>query len=231
MPGLSRRFAKPADYFKLRRAGQISESHCGPAVIQMLLSNLGVDVTQELVAEAGGATHLLELHGMRVDQLAKAVCQLVPAAQFWYKHHASLADLIALITEHLYPVGVEWQGFFEDEDEDEDEDDEDDEDEDDYGHYSVITHIDQEKQELIIVDPYKTFVERDHILGFDEFVERWWDFNEITSPKTGRTRYVKDTRMMFIVTPKDALFPKTLAMKRARCVRQAHSSSGYIPPE
>ena len=50
--------------------------------------------------------------GMRVDQLATAVCQLVPAAQFWYKHHASLDDLIALITEHLYPVGVEWQGFF-----------------------------------------------------------------------------------------------------------------------
>lgn len=222
MPEPKRKFATPTDYFQLRRFVQISESHCGPAVIQMLLSNLGVEISQEAVAEAGEAADLIELHGMRVDQLAKAVCQLVPSAQFWYKHHASLDDLISLIIEHLCPVGVEWQGFFEDEDEAEDdedeeetEDEEDDEDEDDFGHYSVVTHIDREKQEMIIVDPYKTFMERDHILSFDEFAPRWWDTNEITNPQTGRTRYVKDTRMMFIVTPKEALFPKTLGMKRA----------------
>jgi hypothetical protein len=192
----------------------------------MLLSNLGVEVTQEAVAEAGGAGSRLELHGMRVDQLATAVCQLAPTAQFWYKRRAALDELIVLITEHLYPVGVEWQGIFDDDhdtekagDEEDDEDDEDEED--DYGHYSVITHIDQEKQELIIVDPYKIFAERDHIMGFTEFVERWWDTNEITSAKTGRTRYVKDTRMMFIITPNDTLFPRSLGMKRARCIVKA----------
>jgi hypothetical protein len=58
-------------------------------------------------------------------------------------------------------------------------------------------------------------------MGFTEFVERWWDTNEITSAKTGRTRYVKDTRMMFIITPNDTLFPRSLGMKRARCIVKA----------
>lgn len=219
---------------------QISESHCGPAVVQMLLSNLNVAVAQEAVAEAGGSTELIELHGMRVDQLAKAVCQLVPDAQFWYKHRASLKDLNTLITEHLYPVGVEWQGFFDDEEDDEDEEeeakedsededaDEDEEDDEDFGHYSVVTHIDPEKQEMIIVDPYKSYAERDHIVGLEEFMERWWDTNEITSPKTGRARYVTDTRMMFLITPKDAKFPKALGMKRARCKQKRQGNKkGY----
>jgi hypothetical protein len=214
MPALSRRFAKPVDYFQLRRALQISESHCGPAVIQMLLSNLGVFTTQEAVAESGGATSLIELHGMRVDQLARAVCQIAPAVQFWYKNRASLDDLITLLTVYHYPVGVEWQGLFEDED---DEAEDDDEDEEDYGHYSVVTHIDLEKQELIIVDPYKAFVDQDHILSFGDFVERWWDTNEVTNPETGRTRLVRDTRMMFVITAKEVSFPKLVGMKRAKC--------------
>jgi hypothetical protein len=182
----------------------------------MLLSNVGADVAQEAVAEAGGAASLIELHGMRVDQLAHAVCQLAPVTQFWYKSHASLDDLIALVVEHRCPVGVEWQGLFEDEEDDE-EDDGEEEDEADYGHYSVVTHIDLEKQELIIVDPYKAFVDQDHILGFDEFLNRWWDTNEITNPKTGRTRLVEDVHMMFIITPQDAAFPQQLGMKRAKC--------------
>ena len=45
---------KPNVDFHQQRFMQISESHCGPAVIQMLLSSLGVDVTQEAVAEKVG---------------------------------------------------------------------------------------------------------------------------------------------------------------------------------
>src|SRR5512133_2564863 len=104
---------EPIDYHHSRFT-QISESHCGPAVIQMLLSNLGIEVSQEAVAEAGGATELIELNGMRVDQLARAVRVLAPDARFWYKDHSSLDDLIRLVSEYRYPVGVEWQGLFED---------------------------------------------------------------------------------------------------------------------
>jgi hypothetical protein len=201
-------FNTPRDYFKLKRTTQITESHCGPATIQMLLSNVGVDVTQDKVAEAGDATELIERNGMRVDQLARAVVLLASEVEFWYKMHAELSDLIALITEHQYPVGVEWQGIFDDDEEDTSDDN-------DYGHYSLISHIDIEKQALIVVDPYKDFVSRDRILSFDEFVERWWDYNEVMNIETGKPELVKDTHLMFIVTPKDVTFPEQLGMVRA----------------
>jgi hypothetical protein len=67
---------------------------------------------------------------------------------------------------------------------------------------------------LIIVDPYKDFIEQDRLFSFDEFKERWWDFNEITDPETGRARLIEDYRMMFIITPKDSLLPLDLGMKK-----------------
>ncbi len=204
----ARRFHEPVPYFAIKRTTQISESHCGPAVIQMLLSNLAVDTTQEAVAAAGGATALIELHGMRVDQLALAVCLLAPTARFWYKEKAKLEDIVALIKDYGYPVGVEWQGYFDGDE----EDDEEDEDEDDYGHYSVVTQVDRERQEMIVVDPYKDYVSRDHILGFDEFETRWWDYNEVKDERTGRRRLVKDDHLLFIITPREENFPTALGM-------------------
>jgi hypothetical protein len=172
----------------------------------MLLGNLGIAVTQEEVAEAGEAAGRIEIHGMRVDQLALAVQRLAPEAQFWYKRDSKLKELICLITEYKYPVGVEWQGVFDGDDEDED-------DESDCGHYSVITHTDLEKKELIIVDPYKDFVSQNRIFSFDSFIKRWWDTNEVIDPRTGKARLVEDYHMMFIVTLKEASFPQKLKMK------------------
>ena len=194
---------------------QISESHCGPAVIQMLLDNLGVKVTQEAVAEAGGATELIELNGMRVDQLALAVRILAPQVQFWYKEYAYLSQLVRLVTHYRVPVGVEWQGVFEDEDEDPDGDtiEEEETGDDDYGHYSVITYANRRERKFIIADPYKDYYSQDRIFSFEEFERRWDDFNEVPDPVTGKARLVKDDHMMFILTPKDALFPLELKMK------------------
>jgi hypothetical protein len=206
---MPRRFAEPREYFHLKRSLQISESHCGPATIQMLLSNIGIDVTQEQIADAGGATDLIELQGMRIDQLARAVVLLAPDTQFWYKEAATIDELVTLITEYQYPVGVEWQGIFEDEDEQEEADD------DDYGHYSLISYIDKEKQELIIVDPYKDFVSRDRILTFDEFNERWWDYNEVIDLDTGKPKLMEDYHMLFIITPKNVGFPVQMGMVKA----------------
>src|SRR5512132_678369 len=140
----------PKRFSRLRRIEQISENHCGPAVIQMLLENIGVNATQEEITEAAGATHTIETHGTRVDQLAKAVQQLAPIAKLWYKEKASPEDLEYVLNECKFPVGVEWQGLFHDMDDDDD----------DYGHYSIIAHIDQGKDELIVVDPYKDFVDQ-----------------------------------------------------------------------
>jgi hypothetical protein len=41
-------------------------------VIQMLLENIAVNVSQEEITEAAGATHTIETHGTRVDQLASS---------------------------------------------------------------------------------------------------------------------------------------------------------------
>ena len=164
----------PKRFSRLRWIQQITENHCGPAVLQMLLENIGVNISQQELTEAAGATKTIETHGTRVDQLAKAVQQLVPIARLWFKEHASLEDLIFVLEESKYPVGVEWQGLFEDMDDDED----------DYGHYSIISHIDKAKDELIVVDPYKDYVDQNRIIKITTFLERWWDFNEVKDPQT-----------------------------------------------
>src|SRR5512141_3373320 len=127
---------QPKRFSRLRIIEQISEHHCGPAVTQMLLENIGVAATQEQITDAAGATATIVEHGTRVDQLAKAVNDLAPGARLWYKEHATLRDLKYVLEEVKFPAGVEWQGIFDDDPEDED---------DDYGHYSVIAHIDEER--------------------------------------------------------------------------------------
>jgi hypothetical protein len=203
--------------FNISRFCQISESHCGPAVIQMLLANLDVEVTQEAIAEAAGAAERIVLHGTRIDQLAQAVSILAPQTTFWYKEKASLEELISIVNDHHYPVGVEWQGLFETEDEagdDEDEEDDTETGDDDYGHYSIVTYADVEKRQLIIADPYKDFISQARIFSFEEFEERWYDYNEVTDPRSGHSKIKKDDHMLFVVTPRRATFPEELGMKK-----------------
>jgi hypothetical protein len=187
----------PKDYFRLRRFSQITDSHCGPAVIQMLLSNLDIDASQDEIARAAGVTDVIEMQGTRVDQLAQAVRTLAPELRFWYKDHATLDDLAALVGEHGYPVGVEWQGVFDPEP--------------DYGHYSVVTAIDMEKRLLVMVDPYHDYVLTDRVFALDEFDRRWWDDNSVPDD-TGEEHLVRDDHMLFVVTTSLAEFPAELGM-------------------
>lgn len=189
------------------RFTQISESHCGPAVVQMLLHNLGIKVSQEEVVEAGGASDLIEQMGMRVDQLNQAVRRLAPHTRFWYKDHSTIEELVRIVTDYDYLVGIEWQGVFEDTLEDETEDG-------DYGHYSVVTMADSKTRKLVIVDPYKDFRSQDRVFTFEFFISRWWDTNDIPDPLTGTPRLVEDHQMMFLITPQEVTFPSLLGMKR-----------------
>ena len=207
MPESSNR--KKVDFLNSRFT-QISEAHCGPAVIQMLLSDLGVEVTQEEVAEAGGAKDLIEMNGMRVDQLAQAVKRLAPHMRFWFKSPASLEDLITVVRDYRFPSGVEWQGLFYATPEEEPETGDN-----DYGHYSVVTIVDPENRQLVIVDPYKDFRAQDRLFSFDFFLPRWYDYNEVIDPLTGKPKIVEDRRMMFIITPHDEEFPEELGMTAA----------------
>ena len=193
----------PKRFSRLRRIEQITENHCGPAVLQMLLENIDVKVSQEEITEAAGATHTISEHGTRVDQLAKAVNQFAPDARLWYKEHASPEDLEYVLDVCKFPVAVEWQGLFGDEDENDD----------DYGHYSIISYIDRGKDELIIVDPYKDFVDQSRIVSMSLFLTRWWDFNEVRDPQTGEKTFRKDECLFFVVAPKSVEFPVELGMQ------------------
>ena len=201
---MSNPLTDPKRFSRLRRIEQITENHCGPAVIQMLLENIGVNVSQEELTEAAGATRTIATHGTRVDQLAKAVHVLAAGAKLWYKERASLDNLEYVLDECKYPVGVEWQGLF---------DDPVDEDDDDYGHYSVISHIDKAKDELIVVDPYKDFVDQDRILKISLFLKRWWDYNEVKDPQTGEKVFKKDDQLFLVVAPRNVPFPDELGMQ------------------
>lgn len=189
------------------RFTQISESHCGPAVIQMLLHNLGIEVTQEEVVDAGGASELIEQLGMRVDQLNLAVRRLAPQTCFWYKDHSTIEELVQIVSDYDYLVGIEWQGVFEDTLEDETQDG-------DYGHYSVVKMADSKSRNLVIVDPYKDFRSQDRIFTFEFFMSRWWDTNDVPDPLTRTSRLFEDRQMMFVITPKEVTFPNLLGMKK-----------------
>jgi hypothetical protein len=203
------------------RFTQISEAHCGPAVIQMMLSALGIDISQENIVDAAGAGERIEDHGTRVDQLALAVRNLVPELRFYYKDHATLEDLVRIVNHEGYPVGVEWQGLFEGEPESEEAQANgapllpDSESEDgDYGHYSLIIRADPERRLLIIADPYKDYISQDRIFTFREFDRRWFDYNEVQDLKSRRKRYARDEHMLFVIVPPNETFPQELGMKQ-----------------
>ena len=193
----------PKRFSRLRRIEQITENHCGPAVMQMLLENIGITAAQEEITEAAGATLTIATHGTRVDQLAKAVQQLAPIAKLWFKEKASVEDLEYVLDVCKFPVGVEWQGLFDDMDDDDE----------DYGHYSIIAHIDKAKDEVIIVDPYKDFVDQSRIVRMSTFLNRWWDFNEVKDPDTGEKTFKKDEQLFFVVAPLSVTFPAELGMQ------------------
>jgi ABC-type bacteriocin/lantibiotic exporter with double-glycine peptidase domain len=193
----------PKRFDRLRWIQQITENHCGPAVVQMLLENIGVHVSQDAITEAAGATHTIETHGTRVDQLANAVHELAPHARLWHKEKASFEDLEYVLTEKKFPVGVEWQGLFEDQDNDDE----------DNGHYSIVAHIDKARDELIVVDPYKDFVDQNRIINISTFKNRWWDFNEVKDLETGEKMLKKDEQLLFVIAPLDVRFPDELQMQ------------------
>lgn len=184
----------------IRQITQISEHHCGPAVIEMLLDAQGVQVSQAAITRAAGVTATIQTHGSRVDQLAKAVSQVAPHLLFWYKYRASIDD-IKQVLNRGYGVAVEWQGiFYETLEEQLRHGDQ------DAGHYSIVSHYDDQTDQLVIVDPYLDFVDRDRIISAADFLERWWDDNEVTDEDTGRSRFQRDEQLLFFVTPETENF-------------------------
>ncbi len=195
-------FGKP--FSKLKRPKQITIYHCGPAVLESLFSHVGLKVSQASLVRSIRAQKKIVLYGLTVSEMAKAA-KIAGKGKFvfWRKSYARIRDLHMIVNKYKYPAGVEWQGvFYEFEDEDD-------------GHYSVVTGIDIEKDLIRISDPFTIFVGVDRKFKIPDFVRRWWDENEIKIGNSLRTRRVRDTRVVFVITPADATWPKKLGMVKA----------------
>lgn len=172
----------------------------------MLLSQNGVYIDQKKIVELAKVGSKIKEKGMTLEELATAVKKLTDDFCFCFKRNATLKELVYLVNNRKIPVGVEWQGVFEDEDEDENEDD-------DPGHYSVITAIDEKKKKVFIADPSIRYAGHDREFSILQFLRRWWDINEVTNPATKRTRQVDDYHSFFVIVKKKTEFPKELGLK------------------
>ena len=172
----------------------------------MLLSNIGLYVSQKDIAKAAGITKSISDHGTRIDQMGLAIHNLQLPASLWYKDHCTIEDIQLLLDMFMYPVGIEWQGLFTDQEE---------EPNDDSGHYSVVARVDIEKNALIVVDPYKDFADQDRIINIDTFMRRWWDENQIPHTAGRRSYMLRDERLLFIVTKSDVTLPGSLGLLRS----------------
>jgi ABC-type bacteriocin/lantibiotic exporter with double-glycine peptidase domain len=181
----------------MERVKQISVSHCGPAVLASLYSYLGMKVSQRSIVSSLRAQNKIKTFGFNMHDMAKgAKIAGKSKFSFWHKTNSKVSDLDRAINKFKSPVGVEWQGvFYEDEDEDN-------------GHFSIITKIDKEKGYLRMADPYYKFVGVDRKFKIKEFEKRWWDENMIHG------RNLHDKRVMFVITDKNATWPKKLGMSK-----------------
>ena len=192
----------------MARTKQISVYACGPATLEMLFSFVKVKVSQTSMIRSIRAGNKIKQYGIDVKDMAKvANIKAKKKFTFWKKEYANISDLDGAVNKYKYPVGVEWQGiFYEDKDEDS-------------GHYGVITRVDKKTGYLRIADPYFNGYFRyngiDRKFKISEFKKKWWDINEVKVSGRTKTKPVKDTRMMFVVTPKGESWPKKLGMKKA----------------
>jgi len=202
----------------LKRYKQLTGYNCGPATLQILLSHFGVETHQEQMIDAAGVRSSIEKQGMSVRQLAKVIGTLYPYMSFWTKRDSTVSDLVAMVREYNYPVGVNWQGIFEYEHVQEYPGESEDEHETGLsgqeGHYSVLVDLDTMSNYVQLVDPYGHYAGRDRFIKIQEFLTRWWDDNYETDPLTGGHKYVYESRLMFTILPKSITFPEELGMVR-----------------
>lgn len=196
-------------FSSLPRIKQLSSYSCGPATLEMLLSFAGVYVNQTKIIHAVTATNKLKNQGMTIEELAIATTLVAPGLNFWFKRYSTMEELFSLVNEFHRPVGVEWQGVFEDDEEEEEGEDE------DPGHYSVVTGLNKKENRVTLADPYKTYAGKDRHFTLLEFERRWWDINEVLDPRTQKTRQVDDYHALFIVLPKKEIFPEKMGMVKS----------------
>jgi len=177
----------------------------------MLASFRNISIPQDEFVRAAAVMDKIKKCGMTLADLSRAVSVLMPDYLFWFKREASIGELSSLVNKCGYPVGVEWQGIFDDRDEEEEETDSEDSGDDDKGHYAVVTGINTADNWMMLADPY-------HNQGIDrqmtilEFERRWWDMNEIQDPYTGKWKQFDDYHALFTILPKGDATPELFNM-------------------
>ena len=193
----------------LKRVVQLP-AFCGPATVCMLLSQHGVDVSQEEIAQKGNALDRVLIHGMRLDELALAVRSVAPELRLWAKRNATLQEMEHLIETYKLPVGVEWHDDLTEDDEILTEDE-------DPGHYSVILSVDPEKKELLMRDPSSLWKDNDRLLTFEEFEKRWFDTNDVVADAPEEAKaWMDDYHVMYVIAPRTMQFPPDIGLKKVR---------------
>lgn len=196
---------------QMKRVRQINEYYCAPASLEMMLSFWGLTINQEEIVTAADVSQRIRTHGMLLSEVVTAVNKLAPGYLCWYKREATIGELSSLINTYQLPVGVEWQGIFDNVDDSEiaaagyvDDDD-------DPGHYSVITGISTSDNWLTLANPYLNKGTDDQ-LSILEFERRWWDINTAIDPYTHKSHQIDDYRAMFVITPQTDSTPELFHM-------------------
>lgn len=198
---------------ELKRVKQITGSYCGPAVFEMLVSHLGLNLNQEALVDACEVRNKISKLGVSLTELAIGLEKLVPNLRVWRKADSSIQDIQSLLEKGYY-VGFDWQGIFNS---------------DEYGdeiwnsrdrfnywwkkttkqplavgdqgHYAIALEVDSKKGYLRFADPYGHYAGRDRFVAIWEFEERWWD-DMVERDDQGKNVYVVEERLMFVVAPK-----------------------------
>lgn len=206
----------------LVRSRQETGSFCGPAVMQMLLSQFGISADQRQIVEACGASETVMRVGIPLKSLIVGVKEIYPEIFIWQKSASTTSDIETLL-KNGYLVAFDWQGIFAG-----------DEYHDDVlpgfweklvskrrnepiltgdqGHYCIALEINTEKGFLKFADPYGHYAGKDRYVSLWEFEERWWD-DRLDKDENGRSVRVLEERLIFLLTKSGDNFPSSLGME------------------
>jgi hypothetical protein len=203
--------AAPLLFPEMRRVCQKNEYYCGPAVLDMLISPYGLSFDQDEVVRVLHAEDRVKEKGLLLSELAEAVKILVPKHRLWYKRNSTISELSTLVNRYELPVGVEWQGIFDKVTIEDYAKHGYEQGDDDAGHYSVITGVDVADDWVMLANPFMNNGTDDQLTVL-EFKRRWWDINEIMSPKTHAVQEMDDYHALFVITEIDDGTPELFHM-------------------
>lgn len=198
---------------QLKRIGQILDGYCAPATLAILYSQYGFHVDQADIVKKANARTFIDKHGMRLDQMSRAVRTITPHLSLFAKRNATLEDLDVLINTYNFAVGVEWQGIFEYDTvpgapKVEPGDD---------GHCSVIVGIDLKERRLFLQDPSEGYEDKNREFDLEVFAKRWFDTNdvEVNDPDEAK-EWKQDNQVLFVLAPRHMSFPEAMGLKKVR---------------